>query len=140
MKEWRLVGLLAAALLAAISPARAAVAEYAVEFTMDSGDSTVELDVPLAGSEIKEVLVFVPTLDAGSTATITLRMTVFDDELTPRGWTDKAITSTQDNDVIQCNSSALEVYCDRSVTIGVSTMGDAQAADRTFKALFIVKH
>jgi hypothetical protein len=113
---------------------------YSVTVTMDAGSSITSVVIPLAKSEIKDVYVWVPTLDSGDGTSITLRQTVLGvATVTPRGWTDKGVSGTGDNAIVLCNSSVLDVFCDGNVTVAFQTTTN-QAADRTFKVTIFVRH
>lgn len=126
----------------------AAVAEvdaYAANLTMAISTSSTAVTVALAASEIKDVQVWCPTLDALSTASVDLQLNILDSTGTsqklaaPRGWTDKTIGASEDNAWTQCNSSELSIYCDNTATITITTQ-DNQAAARAFRVVFLVRH
>ena len=130
----------AAIFLALITPAAAGVDSYQATFTLPLGSSTGVTTMTLAGSEIKDVFLWCPTLDASDIATATLTQEILGvDSVAPRGWTDKLIGATADNAIIRCNTDALEIYSDGNVTLQVDT-STTQAAARSFKVLFVVKH
>jgi len=134
------LGLLGIVLSQGQSVARAGVAGYEADFTLTSGTSSISTTMTLAGSEIKDVLLWCPTLNAADTATATLTLNVLGQTgFAPRGWSDKVVGATADNAVIQCNSSVLDIYCDNTVTFTMTT-SSTQTAPRAFKVFFLVEH
>lgn len=125
-------------LLFAAPQARAGYEGIVETKTMDSGTSIATLTVPLAKSQIKDVIVFVPTLDADDTCSVSLTVNAFDTKTyVPRGWSDKLVGATEDNGVTQCNASALDITVDGSANIKVQTSTN-QAAARVFKFLILL--
>lgn len=133
---------LAAALWLAPVAQREAHAGYEwlpVTLTIDSGTSLTTSTVILRGITVRDVVMFVPTLDAGDTALLTLEVNTGSGvlyegisdtrEYKPRGWADKAVGATDDNDTIKVNASQLSFIVDQSIDIGFATSTN-QAADR----------
>jgi len=113
--------------------------------TLASGTTATTKVTMISEAEIKEVLVYVPELDAGTTITLSLTQTLTDAAGTTstatvaiRGWTDKEVGATGDDAWVQCNSSVLECYVDGDVTM-TFTCADAQAGARVFTVKYRVK-
>ena len=113
--------------------------------TVESGDAAASKTITLGHVQIKEVVAYVPTLDAGDASTISLRLLPFSSSstaaiaaqaVTPNGWTDKGLTNTEDNDAVKLNASTISVYVDGAVYLDV-LCGSAQAADRVVLVLII---
>ncbi len=113
---------------------------YSVTATMDAGSSITSVVIPLAKSEIKDVYVWVPTMDSGDGTSITLRQTVLGvATVTPRGWSDKGVNGTGDNAIVRCNTNVLDAFCDGNVTVAFQATTN-QAAARVFKVTIFVRH
>jgi len=128
-------------------PAEAGVEGIIETFTVDSGSSNTTLEVTMNASNIKEVYCYVPALDAGDTATLTLTSTPFASiaasdatagaaTIVPTGWTNKVVGATDDAAIVKCNTSTTNIYVDGTITFGV-TCTTAQASDRVFWVVFL---
>lgn len=130
-----LLALVAVFFLFAIASPPRAHAGYeviTVTKTMALGTSSTSIAVPMKNVCIRDVIVFVPTLDSGDTSTVTLTSTALGTTYVPRGWSNKGVGATEDNAIIQCNASQLSIISGDTVTVGLLTSTN-QAAARTFK-------
>jgi len=121
-------------------PAQAETEAIVESVTLDASDSSVSVTFDFEGL-VKEVFLYVPTLDAGDISSMTLVMQPFDDDIStdtvvPNGWTDKAIGATEDGAVVTALSSVGTMYLTGQTTVNLYTATD-QAADREFWILFI---
>lgn len=118
--------------------------------TIASGASTKSETLTLGATEIKEVTVWVPTLDAGDTATLYLKEALVVDAsgttsyVAPRGWSDTSVGATEDNAFKKCelvgnSSSALSIWVDGTAQL-TATASTAQEADRVFVFNIKIRH
>lgn len=124
-------------------PAHAGYERISGEQTLASGQSTMTITIPISRSQIRNVFVFVPTLDSGDTSTLALRIPEpiggASNTYTPNGWSDKAVGATEDNAVIACNTTQLSIICDGTAKL-IVTCATTQAAARTFKYAILLEN
>ena len=146
---WLGVVMLAAMMLVALAPAPAVagIVGTVETFTIPLGEagSTSTLTIQMSQSNIKDVYLWCPTLDASDTATVSMTYTAFSSnsdatiaaaEVVPNGWTNKVIGATADNAIVSVFSSANSIYVDGPVNLTV-TCSSEQVADRVFFVLFV---
>ncbi len=113
---------------------------YTATVTLAINTSSATVTIPLVKSNIKDVYVWCPTLDAGDTATVYMTQTISAvTTVVPRGWSDKSIGATEDNAIIRCNTNIMDIYTDGNIKITFVT-STVQAAARTFKVLILGRH
>ena len=129
------------AIAACFTAPEASAAYEAIEVTatLDSGTSDTTVAVPIARSMIRDVILYSPPLDSGSTATLSHTVDALDDTYAPAGWSDKTIGATEDDDVIQANSSQLAVIVDGTANLNIQA-SDNQAADRVFRFRLLLEY
>lgn len=104
--------------------------------TVDAASTNTTVTIPMERSAIKDVILWVPTLDATDTATASLRVSWNDSTYTPTGWSDKGIAADEDNAIVKCNASQMNIIVDGAITFTCET-STTQTAQRVFKVLLL---
>lgn len=126
-------------LLALAAPrAHAAYEEIEQTFTVPLGSATAYTTVTLNRVNIHDIILDVPLLDSGDTATCTLQVAMDGLLYVPTGISTKTIGATADGALVIFNSSQLNVIADGPVKFYMQC-SSAQIADRRFKVRFLVE-
>lgn len=133
-----LCALVALLVVGIAGPAMAGYEAIIQDVTMTAGTSDTTALVTMEGC-IREVYLYVPTLDSGDTSTMSMQLLPIPgstEAVVPNGWTTKSIGATDDGAIVKVLSSTGTIYATSRVKVFLYADTN-QAADRVFKVIFI---